>query len=150
MINGFWKAIQLVTAMMSNGTIMTSNVCAWKNIILRKILLYLCLKLCLRIPSLRATWSIWKDALFGVRLSAMIGSKIIVEQTIRIGLQQLNSISKEFMGGFRQNHRKCYLFIMAKWPNGFVGSIRALINTSFTFAWSKRKWQHAWRKQSEL
>jgi hypothetical protein len=43
-------------------------------------------------------WKHCKDTLFGVRLSAMIGSKIIAEQIIKIGMQQVNSISKEFMG----------------------------------------------------
>ncbi len=41
----------------SEWTIVASNVCTWKNIMLKKILLYLCLKLCLRMPSLLAMWN---------------------------------------------------------------------------------------------
>jgi hypothetical protein len=76
----------------------------------------------------------WKNTLFGVRLSATIGPKIIVEQTISTGLQQVNSISKAFMG--REYARKSQKMLHIHKGNRLIAAVRALINTSFRFVWS--------------
>jgi hypothetical protein len=75
--------------MISNGTIVTSNVCTWKNIILKKFFVVLVFEATFKDAFAAFYMMHLEGYTIWSKVISKIGSNIIVEQTINFGLQQV-------------------------------------------------------------